>query len=136
MRGLRLACAQDLRKPTYFVAGKRQPPVYVTGVTNVAPPRPPHIKRAGAPHYISLSLPTKQKHMKKFIFFLVFCLYALNAQSQTWVEFSARGMYGARGFYNQNIIDDRDHNYLLSFNEASLLCGCLVSGIGPQIRYR
>ncbi len=56
--------------------------------------------------------------MKKITFFLAFFLYVLSAQSQTWVEFSARGMYGARGFYNQNIIDDRNHNYMLSTNEA------------------
>ncbi len=56
--------------------------------------------------------------MKKTLFLLAFLLYALNLQSQVWAEASARLMYGARGFYNQNIIDDRNHNYHLSANAA------------------
>ncbi|HHJ51445.1 MAG TPA: hypothetical protein ENJ88_11160 [Phaeodactylibacter sp.] len=56
--------------------------------------------------------------MKKTFFLLAFLVCALSAQSQVWVELSARAMYGARGFYNQNIIDDRNHNYFLTTNEA------------------
>ncbi len=52
--------------------------------------------------------------MKKNLFLLSFLLLALGARGQVWLELVGRGMYGLRGFYNQTIIDDRNHNYHLS----------------------
>ncbi len=51
--------------------------------------------------------------MKQTLFLSVLFLLSWHAKAQVWVELAGRGMYGLRGFYNQTIIDDRNHNYHL-----------------------
>lgn len=53
--------------------------------------------------------------MKNTLLFFLFLLLSISgAKSQVWIELVGRGMYGLRGFYNQTVIDDRNHNYHLS----------------------
>ncbi len=56
----------------------------------------------------------KMRIMKKTFLLLSLLFLGSQAKSQVWLELVGRGMYGLRGFYNQTIIDDRNHNYHLS----------------------
>jgi hypothetical protein len=52
--------------------------------------------------------------MKRAGILFLFLAITLSANAQMWIEVGAKGQYGFKGFYNDNIINDRDHEYKIS----------------------
>ena len=62
--------------------------------------------------------------MKRIGIIIFFLTIFFSAKAQLWIEAGGKAMYGFKGFYNGNVIDDRDHLYRLS---ASLAYGAVVN---------
>jgi hypothetical protein len=52
--------------------------------------------------------------MKRTGILFLFLAIALGSNAQMWIEVGAKGMYGFKGFYNDNIINDRDVEYKIN----------------------
>ena len=62
--------------------------------------------------------------MKRAGIFILFLCITFTASSQVWFEVGAKGMYGMKGFYNDNIINDRDHGFKIG---TGLSYGAMVN---------
>lgn len=56
----------------------------------------------------------KLSKMKRAGILFLFLAITVGAEAQMWLEIGAKGIYGFKGFYNDNIINDRDHEYKIS----------------------
>jgi len=62
--------------------------------------------------------------MKRIGIIIFFLTFFFSAKAQLWIEAGGKAMYGFKGFYNDNIINDRDHLYRLN---GSLAYGAVVN---------
>ncbi len=68
--------------------------------------------------------------MKKTGLLICGLVLALNTQAQVWLEAGGKMMYGLTGFYNENIINDRNHDFRL--NTAISAGGVLGLNLGDH----
>ncbi len=52
--------------------------------------------------------------MKRAGILILFLAMAISTNAQMWIELGGKGMYGFKGFYNDNIINDRDVEYKIN----------------------
>lgn len=62
--------------------------------------------------------------MMRFTLLFTLLLSTCTVFSQTWLEIGGKAMYGLTGFYNTNLVNDREHSYQM---QSGLAYGGVVS---------